>query len=116
MTHVELLLLALIFNYNHWLVHTVASLWHDFLDASINLGWNHDSVLSKEIVFEDVTKYITSCHEIANSDFVVRGPVPALVLVEAWNIDSTGDEHTLGKSGDSLEGSLNTIKNRVQDT
>lgn len=115
MTHVDFLLLAVVLEDDHGLAHGVRALGHDFLDATLELGWDHDLVLLEQIVLESVTNHITACDDIADLEISVRSVFPVLVLIEAWHIDTTGHEHGSGELSDGLEGSLNTIENCVQD-
>lgn len=93
-------------------VHTCR---HDFDDATSNFGGDHDTVLVEQIVLEDSTKDITTNDELTNLE-VLGSEFPQLVLVEGGNIDTTGNENGFRKGGDSLEGSLDTVENSLQDT
>lgn len=115
MTHVDLLLLAVVLEDDHGLAHGVRALGHDLLDAALELGWDHDLVLLEQIVLEGETNHITAGDNIADLEVSVRGVFPVLVLIEAGHIDTAGHEHRSGELSDGLEGSLNTIENCVQD-
>jgi len=88
---------------------------HDFDDATTDFRRSHNTVLREQIILEDGTEDISTNDELANLE-VLGGEFPKLILVEGGNVDTTGDEHRLGKGGDGLEGSLDTIENSLQDT
>ena len=94
MTHVDLLVLAIVIEYNHGLAHGVHTCGHDLLDVASELGWDHDLVLLEQIVLEGVADNITAGHELAGSDLWVGSVLPVLVLVEAGHIDTTGHVDT----------------------
>ena len=103
-------------NHNDWLVHSVLATWHDLLNLTVDLGRDHNSVFSEEVVLEDKTENITSAHVVSGLEFIAGGPVPSLVLIKAGYVHTTGHKNAFRQVSNGLKGALNTIENRVQDT
>ncbi len=73
-------------------------------------------MLIEQIVFESASEHITSNDKLAFLETLQGSVVPKLVLVEGWDVNTTGHEDTLGDSSDSLEGTLDTVENSFEDT
>ena len=92
MGHGEVLLLSIDgLNDGHSVTDSVLALWGHLNETSIGLWCSHDLMLGKEIVLEDASELVTTGNEIT---WVESGWVEGvqLVLVEARQVDSTGDE------------------------
>jgi hypothetical protein len=92
MGHGEVLLLSIDgLNDGHSVTDSVLTLWGHLNETTIGLWCSHDLMLGKEIVLEDASELVTTGNEIT---WVESGWVEGvqLVLVEARQVDSTGDE------------------------
>lgn len=114
--HADVGLLVIKFDNDDWLTDGVLTLWHYLLDSSVASGWDHDSVLTKQVVFIGGSNHISSSDHVSNFVFGARGEVPGFVLVERGYFDSSGDEDALLLNGDCLEGSLNSVEDIFEDT
>jgi hypothetical protein len=114
--HVDLLLLVFELEDDHWLADGVHALGHDFLDAAVDLGGKHDSVLVEEVVLKHGAHVVTTGHEVAHLVLGVGGVLPLLDLVQGGHVHTSGHEHGARVVSDGLQGSLNTVKNSLQDT
>lgn len=117
MRHPDVLLLAVIvFNDSNGLRTVVLALGHNFDKSALQFGTEHDSMLTEQIVFEGLANHVTSSNDVALLEELARVEGVKPILVKGWHIDTTGHENTLGDLGNSLEWSLNSIKNRLEDT
>lgn len=73
-------------------------------------------MLLEERVFVDETEVITAGNRGALSKILIWVELPEFVLVQAWQLDTSWDEHTLGGLGDIHQWSLNTVENCLQNT
>jgi hypothetical protein len=113
MAHVNLFLFLFEFNDNNRLTHCILSLGEYFLYTTVNLGWNHDSVLSEKIILEHISKNITCWNKISDLVISIGSEIPCLMLVEAWYINSTGHENRWWETSNGLKWTLNSIEYRV---
>ena len=73
-------------------------------------------MLVEEIVLEGGSNNVTSLHEISLHEAVSGVPGPEAVLVERGNIHTAGHEHGSCHFSDGLEGTLNSIKDSLEDS
>ena len=84
-------------------------------NPSGNTGRDHDFMLGEEVVLESRSKNISANNHISNLH--LRGSeVPQFVLIERGHIDTTRYKEIFALLSDSLEGSLNSIEDSLQDT
>jgi hypothetical protein len=72
-------------------------------------------VLEQRILVH-ITELISSSDKVTNLKFCVGVEIPKLVLVEAWELDTSWDKHTVSSGSNLLKRSLDTIENSFQDT
>ena len=118
MAHCHLSLDTLgILNYAHWLRHGVLASWEHFHDSSVNARAGHDTMLGEQLVLENSTDDVTSCQQISLFKSLSWVVVPKFILVEAWQLDTSWNEHILVcQFSNGFQWSLNTVKNCLQDT
>ena len=73
-------------------------------------------MLMEQVILKGVSNDISSTDEGTFLKFVVGVEGPKFVLVEGRDIDTAGDEDTLGHLSDSLQWTLDTIKDRLENT
>lgn len=73
-------------------------------------------MLREEGVFVDDTEEITTGDSVTLFQVLVWLEVPHFGLVQARQLDTSGDKHTSGGFGDIYEWSLNTVENCLQNT
>jgi hypothetical protein len=117
MTHAQLLLFSIDgLNDANWLGDGVLSLWEYLDDSSIGLWINHDPMILEKRIFVHITQLVSTCDQVADSKGGAWVEVPELVLVEARELDTSWDKHTVCSSCNFLKWSLDTVKNSLQDT
>jgi hypothetical protein len=115
--HAQLFLFSIdVINDANWLRNSVFTFRHEFDDSSICLWISHDSMVLKERILVHKTELISSSDKVSNTKLCVWMENPKLVLIEAWELDSSWDKHAVSSGGDLLKRSLDTIKNCFQDT
>lgn len=72
-------------------------------------------ILEKRVLVH-ITKDITAGNHGALLEGLVWTERPELVLVEAWQLDTSGNENTLCPIGDVFQWSLNSVENSLQNT
>jgi hypothetical protein len=113
MAHVNLTLFILEFNHNYRLAHCVLSLGEYFLNTTVNLWWNHDSVFSEKIILEYISKNVACWDKISDFVFSIGSEIPCFMLVKTWYINSTGHENWWWETSNGLKWTLNSIEYRV---
>ena len=88
---------------------------HDLDKSASDLGRNHDLMLGEEVVLEDLADAVAADDEVAELLAGVRREHEWLVLVEAVNHDATRHEHRLELVGNSLQRTLNTVEDILQN-
>ena len=74
-------------------------------------------MLLEERILIDVSDNITTREQISLFHSLHRGEVPKFVLIEAWQLNTSWDEHILVRQvGDLGQRSLNSIENCLQDS
>jgi hypothetical protein len=106
-----------ILNNANRLSHSVLALRENFNDSSVNLRTGHDRMLLEERILINVSDNITTREQISLFHSLHRGEVPKFVLIEAWQLNTSWDEHILVRQvGDLGQRSLNSIENCLQDS
>ena len=70
-------------------------------------------MLIEEIIFEDVSKLVTTGNERAWAFFEIWHERVQFVLIKRGKIDTTRYEHRVGDLRDSFQWSLNTIEDSL---
>lgn len=73
-------------------------------------------MLLEKGVLVDQTNKIATGDRSTLFQFLNWLEVPHLVLVQAWQLDTSWDEYTLSGFGDIYQWSLNSVKNCLQNT
>lgn len=73
-------------------------------------------MLVEQIVLKSGSEDVATLNEISLGKAMGRVPGPKLILVERGNVNTTGHEHRSGHLGNGLEGTLNSIKNRLENS
>ena len=96
--------------------HGVLSLRHHLNDGTRALGRSHDQMLVEEVILEDVTEFVTASADGTWALLGVRDEGVLAVLIKRGQIDATGHEDRVGDLSDSLQRSLNSIKDSLENT
>jgi len=99
-----------------WGGHTILTCWLNFNNSALNLRISHNMMLLEKGVLVDHTDEIATGDWSTLLQFLVWLEVPHLVLVQAWQLDTSWDEYTLSGFGDIYQWSLNSVKNCLQNT
>ena len=117
MTHFNLDFLTTVgFKNCNGLSYSVLTCWHELNNTTTYLRGCHNSVFCEEIVFEGVTKHVTTSNEASKFKFFIWSKVPKFILIKGWYVDSTRHEDTTSNLSNSFKRSLNTVKNSLKDT
>ena len=117
MRHLDLLLFAVgELDDGHALGDSVLAFGHNLNDCTIAFGGSHDNVLMEKIIFEDMTNLVTTSDDGAWLLIVIGHEGVQAVLVEVVQLDTAGHEDGSRDSSDGLEGSLNSVKDSLQNT
>jgi len=117
MTHAQLLLFSIDgLDNTNWLRDGVLTLAIKFNDSSVCLWISHDSMVLEERILVHITELISSGDKVSNSKSLRGVEIPKLVLVEAWELDTSWDKHAVSSLSNLLKRSLDTIENCFQDT
>ena len=100
----------------NWLGHGVLALWHEFNNLSIGLWISHNSMHLEKGVLVDITQLVSTCNQVSNFKIIVWVEVPELVLIQAWEFDTSWDKHAVSSFGNLLKWSLDTIENCLQNS
>ena len=73
-------------------------------------------MLVEEVILEDVTEFVTAGADGTWALLWVRDEGVLAVLIKRGQIDATGHEDRVGDLSDSLQRSLNSIKDSLENT
>lgn len=96
--------------------HSVVACWLQFNNFTINLRIGHDLMGLEKGVLIDNTKDVTATNGSSGSEVLAWLEGPHLLLVQAWQLDTSWDENTLCDISDFFQWSLNSIENCLQNT
>lgn len=113
--HTELGLLALELDLQQLLLHGIATGGGDAGDGTAGTRGEKDLVVVHQAVLKHGTPNVTSRNVVANLEVDWR-EIPLLLTVERIDANTAGDVDTLGLVGDSTEGSLDTVVDRLHQT
>ena len=86
------------------------------LESTLNSGLNHNLMVGEECVLINDTNNIATEDLLADFEVSAGHERPLLLLVKLRHLNTSGDEHGIGDISNSLERTLNTIENGVEDT
>ena len=99
-----------------WLRYCVLSSWEDLDNLTLNFWVSHDLVILEKGVLIHITEDVTTGEHGALLKCLIGTESPELVLIEAWQFDTSWDENTLSLIGDVFQWSLNSVENSLQNT
>lgn len=113
--HAELGLLAFKLDLQKLLIHSIATGGGDAGNGTAGTRGQKDLVVVHQAVLEHGTPNVSSSNVVADLE-VDRLEIPLLLTIQRIDANTTGNVDTLGLVGDSTEGSLNTVVDRLHQT
>ena len=103
------------FEFEDFFVDVVVTGGGDISNSAFALGWYKNFVVREKGVFVDGTEDITLGKDVTLLDFG-RFEAPEFSGIEGRNVNTSGDIYGLRVISDDLEGSLDTVKDLIEDT
>jgi hypothetical protein len=95
--------------------HDVGAAGDDGRQSAGDVRGNHDTVVLEKLGLVDLADHIAADDVVADTDGG-GGELPTLVAVKAGDFDTAGDVDVGAELVNVLEGTLDTVKNSVQNT
>ena len=115
MAHGVLSFDAIQFEFQDFFVDVVITGRGNVSNPPFAFGWDEDFVVREQCVFVDGAEDITLGKDVTLLDFG-RLEGPEFGGIEGGNVHTSGDVDGLRVISDDLEGSLDTVKDLIEDT